>query len=222
MYRLAALAILCSAAACQHDIYTLFPPGLEPFDDDDLAANIDAPVAEALVVTHTSGSATNVYGEGYVFAPVKTVWAAAQNPKALIATCSTDQQVVTQHDESGYEMDFIVAYTVNNFVTVQWDDQYRGDIIQTGLGSDATEGDDGREPSRTMIKHQKVDGSSFISLSDGSTQMIANADDTKTQVHFVEHLAAVESPEDQVQTGMQHEFDSLVSIVHGGTVPACP
>ena len=40
-------------------------------------------------------------------------------------------------------IDFIVAYTVNNILTVQWDDQWRGDVIATGLGSAQMDGSDG-------------------------------------------------------------------------------
>jgi hypothetical protein len=222
MYRLAALVIVCAGfAACQSNIVTLFPAGLEPFSDDAMAGAIHAPVAEALVMTSATGSETAVYGDGYVFAPVANVWAAAQNPQALIATCSTNDQMITQHDETGYELDFLVSYTVNNILTVQWDDQWRGDVIATGIGSAQMDGSDGIA-TRAMIKHQKVDGSSFISVSEGTSQLIANVDDTMTELQFVEHLKAAEQPVDQVETGMQHEFDSLLAITHGSGVPPCP
>lgn len=219
MYRLAAL--VCVLASCQHDVTTLFPAGLEPFDDDAMAGAIDAPVAEALVMTDTDATVVSVYGHGYVFAPVADVWMAAQDPQALIALCSTNDQAITQQDETGYQLDFLVHYTVNNILTVEWDDQWRGDVIAVGIGSAQMDGSDG-VATRAMIKHQKTAGSSFITLSEGTTQLLANADDTMTELQLVEHLEAAEQPVDQVRTGMQREFDSLLAIAHGGSAAACP
>ncbi len=222
---LTGVALAAATIGCQHDVTTLFPPGLEPLPDDAMAGAIDAPIAEALVMTNTTvDGEVRVYGRGYVFEPVFSVWGAAQTPQALIAMCSTNAQVVTENDETGYELDFLVAYTVNNILTVQWDDQFRGDVISVGLGSDQMNGsgEPGDTISRTIIHHQKTMGSSFITTSEGTTQMFANATDSMTELQFVEHLNAAEEPVDQVETGMQHEFDSLVSIAHGGAVTACP
>ncbi len=221
--RLAGLALLF-AAGCQHDVTTLFPPGLEPLADDPEVQAVAAPVAEALVMTNTQDTEVHVYGRGYVFAPVATVWAAAQDPLALIATCNTDAQAITQQDETGYALDFSVHYTVNNILTVGWDDQYRGAVISVGVGSSQVlgMGIPGDVVSRTMIEHQKTMGSSFISVSEGTTQLLANADNSVTEVQMIEHLKAVEQPLDQVTNGMRHEFDSLLAIAHGGAVPACP
>ena len=215
---------LVLAAGCQHDVTTLFPPGLEPLADDAQVQAVAAPVAEALVMTNTQDTEVRVYGRGYVFTPVGSVWAAAQDPLALIATCNTNAQGVTQQDETGYALDFVVHYTVNNILTVQWDDQYRGAVISVGVGSGQVlgMGSPGDVISRTMIEHQKTMGSSFITVSEGTTQLLANADDSVTEVQMVEHLSAVEQPLDQVTNGMQHEFDSLLAIAHGGAVTACP
>jgi len=218
---LALLAVL--AAGCQHDVATLFPPGLEPFDDDAMAGAVDAPVAEALVMTDTTDSLVRVYGHGYVFVPVATAWQAAQDPHTLIARCRTNAQAITPNDETGYDLDFLVHYTVNDVLTIEWDDQYRGDVIAVGVGSAQMPGSGSAdEPSRTIIKHQKTGGSSFITTSEGTTQMLANADDSVTELQFVEHLGALQQPVDQVRAGMQDEFDRLLATVHGDATPACP
>ena len=114
------------AAGCQHDVTTVFPSGLEPFDDDAMAGAIDAPIAEAIMMTDTEDTLTRVYGHGYIFEPVATVWAAAQDPNDLLATCTTDAQSITPDDETGYELDFLAHYEVDDVLTVTWDDPVPG------------------------------------------------------------------------------------------------
>ena len=74
-----------------------------------------------------------------------------------------------------------------------------------------------------MIKHQKTDGSSFITLSEGTIQLTPTDDDPNTtELSFVEHLDAAGGSTDDVQKGVQHNFDSIVAVAHGNPSPACP
>ena len=43
-----------------------------------------------------------------------------------------------------------------------------------------------------------------------------------SELQFVEHLQATGGTSDQVLAGVQHNYDSIVSVTHGGAVPACP
>ena len=93
--------------------------------------------------------------------PPATVWAAAKSPAPNMAICSTDQQMVTENNDPAYEYSFLVHYTVNNILTVEWDDQWRfGTIVD--------------EPFLGMIKHQKTQGSDFITLSEGTIDFVSD------------------------------------------------
>jgi hypothetical protein len=201
-----AVALLVVVAGCQSNVTTPFPPGLEPLEDNPVMLTT---VAEGLVTQTTDSPYVKIYGKGYVLVPPATVWAAAKAPGPNIAACSTDQQDVTENNDSTYEYSFLVHYTVNNILTVEWDDQWRFGTIMD-------------EPFLGMIKHQKTQGSDFIHRSEGTIQILATDDPNVTELQFVEHLDAVSGGVSDVLAGTQHNYDALVAVSHGNPVPACP
>lgn len=204
-------ALLVSAAACQDDVATPFPEGLEPFEDNPV--ELDDPLtAEMLHAITQDGDTIKVYGRGYVQASPAKLWALTHNPPAMIALCSTDEQQVTENTEPVYEYSFLVHYTVHNVLTVEWDDQWRYGIV-VGTPEDVQLG---------MIRHQKIQGSDFITLSEGSVQVLATADPNVSELAFVEHLDAIQGGVSDVLKGMQRNYDALVALVHEAPTPACP
>ena len=201
-----AVALLVVVAGCQSNVTTPFPPGLEPLEDNPVML---AAVEEGLVTQTTDHPYVKIYGRGYVAAPPATVWAAAKAPGPNIAVCSTDQQAVTENNDPAYEYSFLVHYTVNNILTVEWDDQWRfGTVAEM--------------PFLGMMKHQKTQGSDFITLSEGTIEVTETADPNVTELSFVEHLDATSAGISDVLKGVQHNYDALVAVSHGNPVPACP
>mgnify|MGYP006951174666 CR=1 FL=1 len=147
----AALAL----AACQHNVKTPFPPGLEPLEDDTAPEPADL-YSETLSAITKDTNYSYVYARGYVQVDPATVWAAAEAPDPNVAICSTTSHTVDVANDPTYEYSFLVHYTEDNVVTVQWDDQWRFGTIDDA-------------PFFGMIKHQKVQGSSFITLRSSSS-----------------------------------------------------
>jgi len=207
-------ALLAGAAlvACQHDVHTPFPSGLTPLEDNPLPEQMTGPYAEGLQTTSTDTDYIRVYGRGYVLVSPAVLWAAAKSPAPNIAVCSTNQQIITDNNDPNYEYAFLVHYVVNNVLTVEWDDQWRFGTVD---GTPAA-------PTLSITKHQKTNGSSFIRLSEGTIQLAATDDPNVSELSFVEHLDAVSASTADVVKGMQHNYDSLVAVGHGGAVPACP
>jgi hypothetical protein len=217
MKYLFATAMLFASVGCQDDIATPFPVGLEPLEDNLVPVQQGGDKLEMLRVTTTNvDSEIAIYGRGYVLAAPSVVWPASKNPGANIALCSTNEQMVTPNNDATYEFSFIVHYVVNNILTVEWDDQWRWGTIQDGTGSGSDAAFFG------MIKHQKTQGSSFIELSEGTIEVTATDDPNVTELAFVEHLKAAGGGVDDVQKGVQHNYDSLVAVAHGNPIPPCP
>jgi hypothetical protein len=206
----AALALLW-LAACQDNIDTPFPEGLEPFEDNIVEVRPDGPFVEELRTATSDKDYIRVYARGFVLVPPAEMWAAAKSADANKSTCKTDEQQITLGNEPQYEFSFLVHYIVYDFLTVQWDDQWR-------FGTVALEGDQ----TLGMIRHQKVQGSDFIRLSEGTIQVLATADPGVTELAFVEHLDAVAATTDDVLQGVQHNYDALVATAHGNPIPPCP
>jgi hypothetical protein len=73
-----------------------------------------------------------------------------------------------------------------------------------------------------MIKHQKIQGSDLITLSEGSIQVLATSDPMISELSFVEHLDATQATAGDVVKGVTHNYDALVAVVHGQPIPPCP
>lgn len=211
-----ALVLLLAGAGCQDDISTPFPPGLEPLEDNPVPTQQGGNRTEMLQVMTSDGDEIKVYGRGYVLVAPADVWAASKNPEANVAVCSTNQQQITPNNDPSYEFSFLVHYVVNNILTVEWDDQWRWGTIQDGTGSGSDAAFFG------MIKHQKTQGSSFITLSEGTIQVTATDDPAVTELAFVEHLGSVGGGVDDVLKGVQHNYAALVAVSHGNPIPPCP
>jgi hypothetical protein len=203
--------IAIAAVGCQGDVSTPFPPGLEPFADDDQPALLDGTVAERLTTHATNSDFIRVYGRGFIFAPPADVYAAAHIPEVMYAACSTTAQTVTLDNEPEYELSFLVHYFVDNILNVEWDDQWRGQAIAGTRDA----------PELVMIKHQKIQGSSFIALSEGTVKLIATADPGITELQLVEHLDALSATPADVIAGMHSNYDRLLAVSRGDPIPAC-
>ncbi len=206
--RWSALALLTVVlAGCQDDIATPFPEGLEPLDDDANAGAIEAPMDEDLVTTAVDDDGfVKVYGKGYLFASLAEVWAATQVPEALIARCNTNAQTIVQVPDEMFTLSFDVSYRVDNILTVEWTDRWRGEYV----------GD-----SRVMLKHQKIMGSDFIDISRGTIQLLETDDENITEIQFVEHLQAISGGIDEVVKGTVDTYAAIRAVVHGEPIPSC-
>ncbi|HTR54153.1 MAG TPA: hypothetical protein VMJ10_25850 [Kofleriaceae bacterium] len=205
------LAAATLVAACQHNINTPFPSGLEPLEADMASCPTDM-TTEMISITSTDSDYIRVYGCGYVQLAPAVVWPATHSPDPNVAICSTTSHTVDIDNQPQYEYSFLVHYEVDNVLTVTWDDQWRMGLIE---GTEDA-------PTLGMIKHQKTDGSSFITLSEGTIQVLATDDPDVTELDFVEHLNAVEASTTDVIEGVTHNYNSLVAVSHGNPVPACP
>ncbi|HEY0254791.1 MAG TPA: hypothetical protein VGC41_24865, partial [Kofleriaceae bacterium] len=60
------------------------------------------------------------------------------------------------------------------------------------------------------------------STSEGTIEVLATDDPNVAELSFVEHLDSVGGGVDDVSTGVQHNYDSLVAVAHGNPIPGCP
>jgi hypothetical protein len=203
---IAALVLLL--AACQDNVATPFPAGLEPLDDNRVGDTDDR--SEVLRHQTVSDDPISVHGRGYVLTSPGALWALTKEPTAMVARCSTDEQMIAETDE-GYEYSFSVHYIVRDILTVEWDDHWRYGVIEGSIDA----------PRLGMIRHQKTQGSDFITVSEGTVQVLATDDPEVSELAFVEHLEAVSGSAGDVLAGMQDNYDRLVALAHGAVIPAC-
>ncbi|HEY4242832.1 MAG TPA: hypothetical protein VGM88_23615 [Kofleriaceae bacterium] len=199
-------------AGCQHDIVTPFTTGLAELEPD-IVPEPTGPYTETLVTDVETPDYIHVYGRGFILADLTDVWPTTMDPEALVAKCTTTDQTVVDDNEPDFEFSFIAKYEVDDLLTVKWQDAWRFGVL---------DGDDDA-PERAMIKHQKIEGSSFIKKSEGTIELTPSLDDPDvTEYAVVEHLNSVGGSSDTVLKGVQHTYDSLVAVAHGQPIPPCP
>ena len=214
---LASVAVVAGGLAalstgCQDDITTQFPDGLEPLEDNQVPAITGASPLEQIVIQKGEDGYKYAHGRGIFLAAPGVIWALAKDGTKVAADCDTDRQTFTVGVEPQYEYGFKAHYEVDNVVTVAWDELWRYGTI-TGTPA---------EPTRTMVRYQKVFGSDFITTLAGSIQLLARADPGQTEIEMVEHLDAFGGSADQMQASMQRRFDMLAAAAHHRAPPTCP
>ena len=200
-------------AGCQHDVITPFPTGLEPLETCSPglpAARSDGTVPEDFNSASGQGDAW-IWAHlcGYVHGDVDMTWQALQDADVI-----TDRRKVSQWDVTawGDEPDYDVSFTVHDWVediiTVEYDLSWREGIW---LEQDGV-------PRSVAIRWQKTEGTSFISLLEGSI-LVQTVDDGVVSVQVVEHLDAPQYQPDAVETYEQDLYASVVAWVHGDPLP---
>lgn len=210
--RAAIVLALASLAGCQDDVATPFPPGLEPLEDNRVPDATGQPTEQLRSVTGSSGDTKQAHGRGFVFVDPATLWQLTKDPLAMVARCRTDTQTVMLGSDPAYELDFVVHYVANEILTVEWDDQWRYGIIEGTRDA----------PVLGMIRHQKIHGSDFIDLSEGTIQVLATEDPSISELAFVEHLDAISGSAGDLLEGMQDNYARLVALAHQLPRPSCP
>jgi hypothetical protein len=205
-----ALAMVLVLAACQDDITTVFPDGLEPLEDNTAPVPQAGAGVEELLTVATEGDPKVVHGRGLIAAPPALVWAAAKDPEHLYS-CATTRHSAMVGVEPQYEYGWKFHYEVDEIITVAWDELWRFGTI-TGTPE---------APELAIIRYQKVFGSDFITLIEGSIILRA-AEAGATDIEFIEHLAAVRGATSDMAASMRNRFHTLVELGHGRPAPGCP
>jgi hypothetical protein len=190
---------------------TTFPSGLEPLEPNTAPSQDMAPYQETLqVVTGASPDYNFAHGRGYVMADPGTVWSVLMDPEVVVDRRQTDSQTWQLDTEPQYEYSLKLSYTVNKILSVSWDEAWRYGTI---TGTPAA-------PELAIIRYQKVWGSTFIRLLEGSITILPTPDDPGvTEVQFVEHVNAVQSTTDNMKQSMIDRFNAIVARSHGQSIP---
>ena len=211
-----AFATLAGAAlgGCFGNSTTDFPPGLEPLEDDNAAQQQGGAFTETLTMEIQPFTTFNsVHGRGYLLVPPATAWAMSKNPDVMDQGCAVTRHSATVGIEPDYEYGFQMHYEVDNIITVAWDELWRYGTI------DGTP----EAPQRAMIRYQKVAGTDFIKILEGSVQYygVDGAPDV-TMVEYIEHVNARSSGTSDTMKSMQQRFKATAAVVHGQPLPPCP
>ncbi len=203
-----ARALCCAAilvAGCNKE--TVFPPGLEPLEPNTAPAPGAAgdPFPEVLSVV--TGK-TNDYDWGHARAFVKatpaSVWKALRDPAVVTDRHGTDKQEVTLGTEPQYAFSFQLHYTVS---IASWTESWRYGAVEGSF----------EDPELGMVRYQKIDGTYFIEVIEGSL-MVKSVEDHPdvTALELVNHM---KTPQIDIPRVLNNQYSSLLAKVRGQPLP---
>jgi len=187
--------------------------GLDTLSDNTatLPSGTDAePYPETL--NHVTGETDDyawAHAKGYVHADTATVWAAFQDVDVVTDRANVDTWTKEDSDEEGYDVSFLVHCLVNDLVEVAWD---VGWFQSLNAGTAAA-------PQEVVGRVQKVEGSEFIELLEGSV-LLRPADTNVTEVQLIYHVGSVGDDPAAVEDWVTAVYADAVAWSKGEALPA--
>lgn len=214
--RLALLVALASPmAACFGNEPTVFPPGLEPLDPENVApppvGTESDPYPEMTRIVQSSSSAYEwLHARAYVHANLADTWRALARGD-VVADRRRGEWSVRDNVETGFDVSFLVHNVVHDLITIEFDITWREQAVKGTRDA----------PEVVAIRYQKTWGTSAIDLIAGSiiAQEVA---DGVTELQFIEHFSAIGSGEEDIRNYNRDLHASIVATVHGQPLPVWP
>ena len=210
--------VICLAAlACNQDVKTPFPEGLEPLEPNKASWPSGSGYPEELSCRSGTaedadvGEYTWVHCKTYVNRPIEDVFAAYKEPRVVTDRRAVDAVRFTWDVEPEYEVSYKVSNTVNDIITVEFDNVWRhGDV-------------DGYEDEFTMAgsRWQKTFGSEVIELLRGSIVTTA-VDDRNTGLEIVLHQRTLQEDEPFMMEYISDLHADIIAAANGKALPTYP
>lgn len=202
------LAALPLLTACQKDVVTEFPDGLEPLEDTLL---VDAPEGYAEEVNVASGEGDDyawAHARGYLSAELDQAVDCMRQGEIMVDRRSVDEWTITDLDDPQYDFSVEIWNLVYDLVDVEFTNQWRQSVVE-----DAEYGE------VLAVRWQKTEGSDFLPLLEGS-MLFLPVDEGVLEVQIIEHLDALIDPEETAAQTIEDYYTELRAHVKGEDLPS--
>ena len=176
--------IVLSIVAClsSEQISKEFPIILDPLED----IRVGLPEGngypeEVVVLSEDTDEYAWVHARGYLHVSVEEAWTAVRNDLVYVNQRTVDAYTVTEIDSEDYDYIVVVENEVQDIVPVAFTNEWRhvGNI------------NDKSEVSDVVIRWQKIEGTEFIQLMEGSVEILpVEGEDSVVEIRIIEHLKA--------------------------------
>ncbi len=202
-------------AGCFGDAVTVFPPGLEPLEDNTAPLPMlgrDGEAPESIVILTGERPTGLVFGHarGYIRAPITRVWEALRETDVNADRRATDEWSRLEVDvlPEGLTHSYIIETVVHAFITARYQVTWRHGLVEGEL----------EEPEKVAVRWQKTFGLALIEILEGSIVLTA-LDDELTEIEIVERLDAPSTDEDTIRLFLKDLFDETVLYTKGLPLP---
>jgi hypothetical protein len=193
----------------------VFPPGLEPLEDNTAPLPMlgrDGEAPESIVILTGERPTGLVFGHarGYIRAPITRVWEALRETDVNADRRATDEWSRVEVDvlPEGLTHSYIIETVVHAFITARYQVTWRHGLVEGEL----------EEPEKVAVRWQKTFGLALIEVLEGSIVLTA-LDDELTEIEIVERLDAPSTDEDTIRLFLKDLFDETVLYTKGLPLP---
>jgi len=187
---------------------TLFPPGLDPLEEENSAefpvGSAEDPYPETLDLVSGIGYGYHFgHARGYVHAPIQAVRAALLEPEVVVNRRKVDRWRVTDFVEPDYEQSYQIRGEVDDLISIWYHLTFR-----FGTGEDGA----------FLARWQKTDGTTVIKINEGSV-IAREVEEDVTSLEIIQHLEALRDSEENIRSYLPDLFASVVAHAHGQALP---
>ncbi len=188
-----------------------FPTILEPLEE------IQAPLPDGddypeviELRSEDSDEYASVHARGFLHLSLEDAWNALQDDLVYVNQRTVSNYTIEEPDSQIYDHVFVVNNEVQDIVTVEFTNEWR----HVGNLNDKSEVSD------VIVRWQKIDGTDFIQLIEGSVEILpVDGEDTVVEIRIIEHLKATLDQESNAIEFVTDMAERWRLIGHGEPIP---
>lgn len=189
-----------------------FPSVLEPLEEVrvGLPEGQDYP-EEVKVLSQDGEEYAWVHARGYLHLSLDDAWTALRNDLVYVNQRTVTEYTVEEIDSDVYDYVYLVNNEVQDLVTVEFVNEWRhvGNLNEKGEFSDV------------IVRWQKIEGTDFIQLMEGSIEIIPVADEEEVvEFRIIEHLKATLDQEANAVEFVTDLAERWRLVGHGESIPS--
>ncbi len=176
--------IVWTIIAClsQETVNKEFPTTLEPLEEMRVGLPEGDNYPEEIEIFSEDGEAYAwVHARGYLHLSLEDAWTALRNDLVYVNQRTVAEYTVTEVDSDTYDYIFVVDNSVDDIVPVEFTNEWRhvGNLDEKG------------DVSGVVVRWQKIEGTDFIQLMEGSVEIIpVDGENEVVEIRIIEHLKA--------------------------------
>ena len=189
-----------------------FPKILEPLDDIRVEPPEGDGYPEEIAVLSEDGTDYAwAHARGYLHLSIEDAWTALRNDLVYVNQRDVTNYTVTEMDSDTYNYIFQVENEVQDILPVEFTNEWR----HVGHQNDK------EETSDVVVRWQKIEGTDFIQLLEGSVEILPiDGEDSIVEIRIIEHLKATLDQEANAVEFVTDMAERWRLVGHGEAIPS--
>ena len=205
------IALLFVACWSEDVVEKEFPSILEPLEEIRVGLPEGDDYPEEIEILSEDGEEYAwVHARGYLHLSLDDAWTALRNDLVYVNQRTVESYTVTEVDSEEYDYIYIVENQVQDIVPVEFTNEWRhvGNLDEKGDVSDV------------VVRWQKIEGTDFIQLMEGSVEIIpVEGEDDIVEIRIIEHLKATLDQEDNAVEFVTDMAERWLLVGQGQPIP---